>query len=212
MDQETLAHVFEPFFTTKAEGVGTGLGLATVYGIVKQNRGFVSVSSELGRGTRVEIFLPRFLGEVANVTADRPTDEPTTGAETILLVEDEPMVLRLSKTLLESLGYKVLSATSPREALRLAEDQVGKIHLLVTDVVMPEINGRDLAKQLLSRCPNLKCLFVSGYSASAMSPHGVLDEGVHFLQKPFSRSDLAAKVREALGTDKSHVSSLKSQV
>jgi PAS domain S-box-containing protein len=198
MDQETQAHVFEPFFTTKGGGEGAGLGLATVYGIVRQNQGFVSVSSEIGRGTKIEIFLPRLTGHMGGDDTEATTEAAESGAETILLVEDEPMVLRLSQALLERMGYHVLPAGSPGEALRVAGEHVGTIHLLITDVVMPEMNGRDLARQLMARYSGLRCLFVSGYSASALVPHGVLDEGVQFLQKPFSRTDLAAKVREAL--------------
>ena len=197
MDKETLAHIFEPFYTTKPEGQGTGLGLATVYGIVKQNEGFINVDSEPGVGTTVQVFLPRFTGPMVQAAAGA-SEHPKAGGETVLLVEDEPMVLRLSKTLLEKLGYTVLPASTPGEALRLAEDHAGQIQVLVTDVVMPEMNGRDLAKQLISADPKLKCLFLSGYPADAMASPGVIDEGIHFLQKPFSLNDLAAKVREAL--------------
>jgi CheY-like chemotaxis protein len=198
MDEETKAHIFEPFYTTKAEGQGTGLGLATVYGVVQQNDGLIDMQSEVGRGTTVRIFLPRVEDETARVAKQAQTEDLQSGTETVLLVEDEPMVLRLSKRSLERLGYKVLPASTPSEAIRLSNEHAGTIDLLVTDVVMPEMNGRDLADRLSSVDPNLKKLFVSGYSASALAPRGVLDDGVHFLQKPFSLTALAAKVREVL--------------
>jgi two-component system cell cycle sensor histidine kinase/response regulator CckA len=198
MDAETLSHVFEPFFTTKNLGEGTGLGLATVYGVVKQNNGFINVYSEPGQGTTFKIYLPRHT--VA------PTPRPKTdldelrkhGSETVLLVEDEPAILRMTTMMLEEQGYTVLSASSPGEAVRLATDHVGEIHLLVTDVVMPEMNGRDLAELILSLHPDLKYLFMSGYTANVIVHHGVLDEGVSFIQKPFSSRDLAVKVRQVL--------------
>ncbi|MCX6539685.1 MAG: PAS domain S-box protein [Acidobacteria bacterium] len=197
MDRETLAHVFEPFFTTKGVGEGTGLGLATVYGIVKQNNGFIDARSEPGLGTTFAIYLPRHAGKAATAATEGPTEAEMGGRETILLVEDEPALLKLGKTMLERWGYTVLAATTPTEAIRLAEQHAGSIHLLVTDVVMPEMNGRDLAEHLLTRYPTLTRLFTSGYTADIIARHGVLDEGVHFIQKPFSAGALAAKVREA---------------
>jgi two-component system cell cycle sensor histidine kinase/response regulator CckA len=198
MDSETAAHLFEPFFTTKPVGRGTGLGLATVYGIVKQNDGCIEVDSELGRGTTVRIFLPSVEADVTGATTDVSAGLPQSGHETVLLVEDESAVLRLSKIVLERFGYKVLTAGTPSEAIQLFQTHEGRVHLLVTDVVMPEMNGRELAARLRESRPELKALFVSGYSASALAPRGVLDEGVHFLQKPFSLEDLASSVREAL--------------
>jgi PAS domain S-box-containing protein len=197
MDKETLAHLFEPFFTTKGVGKGTGLGLATVYGIVKQNDGFISVYSEPGTGTTFKIFLPRHVGagQQAVAFAAGPAAH---GHETILLVEDEPAILRMTRTLLQRLGYTVVAAATPGEAIHFARQYAGAIHLLMTDVVMPEMNGRDLAKNLLSVFPGLKRLFMSGYTANVIAHHGVLDEGVNFIQKPFSAQDLAAKVRAAL--------------
>jgi len=197
MDRETLTNIFEPFFTTK-EGKGTGLGLATVYGIVKQNNGVISVYSEPGKGTTFKICLPRYAGKTARDAAGEATASATGGPETVLLVEDEAMLLKLAKTMLGKLGYSVLSASTPVEAIRLAREHTGTIHLLLTDVVMPEMNGRDLARQLLSLSPGLKCLFMSGYTANVIASHGVLEEGVHFIQKPFSLHDLAAKLREVL--------------
>jgi nitrogen-specific signal transduction histidine kinase/ActR/RegA family two-component response regulator len=198
IDKETQEKLFEPFFTTKGVGQGTGLGLATVYGIVKQNNGFINVYSEPGQGTTFKIYLPRHQGKAEQMQKEGPAAPAVHGHETILLVEDEPAILSMGKAMLERLGYRVLTAGTPGEAIRLAEEHPGEIHLLMTDVVMPEMNGRDLAKNLLSLYPNLKRLFMSGYTANVIVHHGVLDEGVHFIQKPFSRKDLAAKVREAL--------------
>jgi PAS domain S-box-containing protein len=201
MDSEILAHLFEPFFTTKETGKGTGLGLATIYGIVKQNSGFINVYSEPGHGTTFKIYLPRHLAKAAQAPKGDTASSEVRGNESILLVEDEPMILDITKTMLELQGYKVLPAATPGEAIRLAREHAGQIHLLMTDVVMPEMNGRDLAKNLLSLYPGLKRLFMSGYTANVIAHHGVLDEGVHFIQKPFSISDLAAKIREVLGGD-----------
>jgi PAS domain S-box-containing protein len=201
MDRETLTNIFEPFFTTKERGKGTGLGLATVYGVVKQNDGVINVYSEPGEGTTFKIYLPRYSGKTAHAPAEAPAESATGGPETVLLVEDEPMLLELAQTMLQELGYAVLAAATPGQAIRLAEEHAGEIHLLMTDVVMPEMNGRDLAKRLLSLYPNLKRLFMSGYTANVIAHHGILEEGVHFIQKPFSMKDLATKVREALGQE-----------
>ncbi|MBI5091986.1 MAG: response regulator, partial [Candidatus Hydrogenedentes bacterium] len=198
MDKETLVHVFEPFFTTKEMGKGTGLGLATVYGAVKQNRGFINIYSEPGQGTTFKIYLPRHRDSAAQPQEEGPKRPLMGGQETILLVEDEPAILRMTTKMLESLGYTVLTSNTPGEAIRLAREFVGEIDLLMTDVVMPEMNGRELAKSLLSLYPNLKRLFMSGYTADVIAHHGVLEDGVNFIQKPFSTTDVAAKVREAL--------------
>jgi len=198
MDQEALEHLFEPFFTTKEVDKGTGLGLATVYGIVKQNNGFVNVYSEPGQGTTFKLYLPRHLTE-ADPLPKKIKDHPAEcGQETILLVEDEPAILSMTTRMLEGLGYQVMPARTPGEAIRLAQEYVGAIHLLMTDVVMPEMNGRDLAKNLMSLYPGIRRLFMSGYTANVIAHHNVLDEGVNFLQKPFSMNDLGAKVREVL--------------
>jgi PAS domain S-box-containing protein len=198
MDKETLAHVFDPFFTTKEMGKGTGLGLATVYGIVKQNNGFINVYSEPGRGTSFKIYLPRHRSEDEQSSQEDSPKTASRGSETILLVEDEPAILNITQTLLNRLGYTVLTASTANEAIRIAEQHADKIHLLMTDVVMPEMNGRDLATRLLSLYPNLKCLFMSGYTADVIAQHEVLQQGAHFISKPFSKGDLAAKLREAL--------------
>ncbi len=198
MDAETLSHLFEPFFTTKAVGKGTGLGLATVYGIVKQNNGFIDVCSEPSQGTTFKIYLPRHATEAGRTTKMDAAQPAARGHEIILLVEDEPMILDITTKMLQRQGYTVQAAATPGEAIRLAREHTGEIHLLMTDVVMPEMNGRDLAKNLLSLYPNLKRLFMSGYTANVIAHHGVLDEGVQFIQKPFSVQTLAVKVREVL--------------
>ena len=199
MDKVTLAQIFEPFFTTKGMGEGTGLGLATVYGIVKQNSGFLNVYSEPGYGTTFTLFLPRHAGQVTATGFDTATEIARSLGETVLLVEDEPAVRGIARVILERLGYSVLAASTPNEAIRLAETHVGEINLLITDVVMPEMNGRDLERRISALRPKLRCLYMSGYTADVIGHHGVLETGVHFIQKPFSMVTLAAKAREALG-------------
>jgi CheY-like chemotaxis protein len=198
MDQATLSHVFEPFFTTKDVGKGTGLGLATVYGIVKQNDGFIDLRSEPGQGTVFTIYLPRHLEKGVRERTDAmvPTIHP--GQETILVVEDESPLLNVTQRMLERRGYNVLTANTPGQAIQVAREHAGNIDLLITDVVMPEMNGRDLAKNILSLYPRAKPLFMSGYTADVIAHQGVLDEGVFFIQKPFSARDLAATVRQVL--------------
>ncbi len=201
MNKDTLLHVFEPFFTTKGLGKGTGLGLATVYGAVKQNNGFLNVDSQPDQGTTFTIYLPRHIGMLEHAPAENPEEPARGGLETILLVEDEPAILRLAALSLEAQGYTVLAAATPREAIQLAEECVGNVDLLMTDVILPEMNGRDLAKHLLSLFPMMKRLFMSGYTADVIARHGVLDSGVHFIQKPFSMNTMAAKVHEMLSND-----------
>ena len=201
MGQETLANLFEPFFTTKDVGKGTGLGLATVYGIVKQNNGFINVYSEPDQGTTFRIYLPRYFAKTESPEKKTSSKINLDGTETILLVEDEPSILKMTRMMLERMGYKVLAADRPGEAISLAREHIGKIHMLMTDVVMPEMNGRDLAKNILSLYPHLKCLFMSGYTANVIVHRGVLDEGVQFIQKPFSMEQLGTRVREALDED-----------
>lgn len=198
MSKEILASVFEPFFTTK-EGKGTGLGLATVYGIVRQNNGFIHVYSEPGRGTAFHLYLPRHQaapGDAAGPAQSRPPDR---GNETVLLVEDEAMFLEVVTRRLEKIGYKVLAAGGPGEAIRLARENAGVIDLLITDVVMPEMSGRDLARRITAMHPETQCLFMSGYTADVIAHQGVLEEGIQFIHKPFTIKDLAAKIRETLG-------------
>ncbi|MCX5869954.1 MAG: GAF domain-containing protein [Deltaproteobacteria bacterium] len=198
MDKATLAQIFEPFFTTKDLSKGTGLGLSTVYGAIKQNNGFINTYSEPGQGTTFTIYLPRHMGQAEQTRTEGVAEPSMGGQETILLVEDEPTILHMTTIMLEGLGYTVLAASTPDMAIRLAREHIGEISLLMTDVVMPEINGRDLAEKLLSLDPHLKSLFMSGYTADIIAHHGILDERAHFLQKPFSTNDLAIKVREAL--------------
>jgi two-component system, cell cycle sensor histidine kinase and response regulator CckA len=197
MNKEIQDKLFEPFFTTKEIGKGTGLGLATVYGIVKQNNGFINVYSEHGHGTTFKIYLPRYKGKGEQMQKEDP-EKLVYGQETILLVEDEPAILDMAMIMLQQLGYTVLAASTPGEAMLLAEAHTGEIHMIMTDVVMPVMTGRDLARNLLSLYPHLKSLFMSGYTANVIAHHGVLDEGVNFIQKPFSIQALAAKVREVL--------------
>lgn len=198
MNAETLDHIFEPFFTTKRSGKGTGLGLSTVYGIVKQNNGFINVYSEVGQGTTFKLYFPRHRTK-ADFFPEKEKEQPAErGTETILLVEDEPMILTMTAKMLESLGYIVFAAKTPREAIELAREHAGKLQLLLTDVIMPEMNGRDLSKYMLSIHSNLKLLFMSAYTADVIAHHGILDRSVHFIQKPFSKEKLGAKVREVL--------------
>jgi two-component system, cell cycle sensor histidine kinase and response regulator CckA len=198
MHKETLDKLFEPFFTTKGLGKGTGLGLATVYGIVMQNDGLINVYSEPGEGTTFKIYLPRYGGKALAANVEGTPKQLIRGHETILLVEDDLAILDMGRMMLEDLGYRVLVASLPGEAVRLAREHAGDIHLLITDLIMPEMNGRELAQNLLSLHPQIKSLLMSGYTANIIAHHGVLDEGIHFIQKPFSIPDLASKVREAL--------------
>jgi len=199
MDKETIDNIFEPFFTTKEVGKGTGLGLPTVYGIVKQNSGFINVYSEPGQGTTFTIYLPRNNPqESASESASKSTAQMLAGSEAILLVEDETAILQLVEGMLERLGYTVLTAENPGEALKLAEKHEATIQLLITEVIMPEMNGRDLSARLALCQPAVKTLYMSGYTADVIAHHGVLEQGVHFIQKPFSIQDLAIKVREAI--------------
>jgi len=198
MTPETLARVFEPFYTTKEVGKGTGLGLSMVYGIVKQSGGYIWVYSEPNQGTTFKIYLPR-VDQPAEETREekQPTNVPR-GTETILLVEDDPQLRQLSSSVLVHCGYKVLAASTPEEGLAVCRANHNDIRLLVTDVVMPRMNGRQLAEQILQVCPGLKVLYISGYTDNAIVHYGVLDPGLWFLPKPFTLSSLVAKVREVL--------------
>ncbi len=198
MDKETLAHIFEPFFTTKEVGKGTGLGLSTIYGIVRQNDGFIHVSSEPGMGTTFQIFFPRFSSGTVETTSPPTEGIPPRGNETILIVEDEDTVLLLAKRFLENLGYTLLIARTPSEAIDVAAHFPGEIHLLISDVVMPEMNGKELASLLTSGRPSLKTMFISGYTADVIANRGILDEGLLFVQKPFSAYTLGVAVHNAL--------------
>jgi PAS domain S-box-containing protein len=202
MDKKTLDKIFEPFFTTKGIGKGTGLGLATIYGIVKQNDGHINVISEPGQGSTFEIFLPAHFTEIQKIQVENPVPPLPRGHETILLVEDDSLLLEMAQIMLKEFGYTVLASLTPNNALHIATDHSDKINLLITDVVMPEMNGRDLMTKLKSYLPELKCLFMSGYTGEVIADRGVLNEGIHFIQKPFSKRDLAIRVREVLDSKK----------
>lgn len=198
MDRETEKHIFEPFFTTKGPGKGTGMGLATVYGIVKQNDGYIHVYSEREIGTAFKIYIPVH-AEKSGEAAKEPAEKlPRGRGETVLLVEDEQAILDMTTLMLSNLGYTVLSAETPGKALKLATDDPTGIQLVITDVVMPEMNGKELVRRLLEILPNIKHLFISGYTADVIEHQGVLDDGVNFLQKPFLFKDLAKKIRQVL--------------
>ncbi len=197
MDPETQANIFEPFFTTKDVGKGTGLGLATIFGIVRQNGGFINVYSEVGLGSSFKVYVP--IDEAAGRTEPKRTIEVDhTGAETVLLVEDELPILRVAETMLQRLGYTVISAQRPTDAIRRAEAHNGTIELLVSDVIMPEMKGPELARELRGRFPQLRILYMSGYTDTVIGRQGVLESGVGFISKPFSKRELGAKVRDVL--------------
>jgi PAS domain S-box-containing protein len=198
MTADTAAHIFEPFYTTKESGRGTGLGLSTVYGIVKQSGGYIWVYSELGKGTTFKVYLPRVKDAVQTPAAETPVSTACKGHETILLVEDEPDVRELTQMVLTERGYRVIEALTPEDAERLAGNNGAEIHLLLTDVVMPGMSGRELAKRLTGRYPNLRVLYMSGYTYNVIAQDGTLEEGISFLQKPFTPQVLTQKVRESL--------------
>ena len=172
--------------------------MSTVYGIVKQNKGFINVYSEPGQGTTFRIYLPRHTGEAEQAKIEQLQGSMIGGHETVLVVEGESSILDICRIMLEQQGYEVLAASTPTEAIELAGGHSGEIHLLITDMVMPGMNGRDLAKRFLSIYPDMKCLFMSGYTPNMIAHQGILDEGVYFIQKPFSRNDLTTRVREIL--------------
>ncbi len=199
MNAETVQKIFEPFFSTKkTENKGTGLGLATVYGIVKQNGGFINVYSEPGVGATFKVYLPRQKKDVEPIRQSSASPAQRQGFETVLLVEDESSILSMAILMLEKFGYSVLAFSSPSQAIAAAAAHRGGIHLLVSDVVMPEMNGPLLAEKIRSFHPEIKILFMSGYTENVIAHHGVLDEGVNFIQKPFSMDALAEKVRAVL--------------
>ena len=198
MDEDTQSHVFEPFFTTKEVGQGTGLGLATVFGIVKQSGGHIRVYSEESRGTTLKIYFPLAQEATVALPGGEQAGALPPGTEMVLLVEDDLTVRELVNRLLTQHGYIVLMASSGAEALYLAQQHSGEIRLLLTDVVMPGLSGAALAEQLTEIQPALKVLFMSGYTNDAILHHGVLEPGISFLQKPFGPADLLRKVRAVL--------------
>lgn len=196
MSADIQENIFEPLFTTKELGKGTGLGLATVYGVVKQNKGTIDVLSEGDKGTTFSIYLPMYQSE-GSLEKRKETEQQTArGDETILIIEDEPTLLNMATRMLEHSGYKVHGATTPEQAINHAKRHKTDLKLIMTDVIMPEMNGRDLAITLQAIIPDCKCLYMSGYTADVIAHHGVLEEGVHFIQKPFSSRKLTLKVRE----------------
>jgi len=199
MDEETMSHIFEPFFTTKEQGQGTGLGLATVHGIVEQSNGAIQVSSEMGKGSVFHVYLPVALGSAEPEGAVAPLGEAR-GTETLLLVEDEEMVRQLVARVLRDLGYEVFETSSGDEALSLSDSLDRPIDLLVTDVVMPGMSGRELAEILIVKRPTTRVLFMSGYTDEAIVHHGVLDGEAEFIGKPFTPQEIAHKVRGVLET------------
>jgi len=210
MDAGTLTHIFEPFFTTKERGKGTGLGLATVYGVVKQSNGYIWVDSAPGKGASFQIYLPRHVGQPAVDEQTIDSSEKLRGTETILLVEDAEPLRKLAQTFLEAGGFRVLSAESGERALEVMASFGETFDLLLTDVVMPGINGRVLAEQMLPRQPGMKVLYMSGYTDSFIAGHGVLDPGTHLLHKPFTEEILIRKVREVLDGGKKAAPALSS--
>ncbi|MBK9472301.1 MAG: response regulator [bacterium] len=198
MDDETASRVFEPFFATQDVGKGTGLGLASVHGSITQSGGFIDLDSKPGRGTTFFIYLPRYVGAVEPAVGHALPAPLVGGHETVLLVEDEPAILEMTTSMLERQGYRVLAAGAPEAALRVAAEHTEPIHLLMTDVIMPGMNGRDLAAALKTMRPEMKCLFMSGFSAEVVARHGETEPGRLFLQKPFSHEELLTRVREVL--------------
>jgi signal transduction histidine kinase len=198
MDEDTQRHLFEPFFTTKEEGKGTGLGLATVFGIIKQNNGFITVYSEPGEGSTFKIYLPQHPYPVEPGQSEQHQIVDVHGSETLLVVEDAQAVLKLTERVLSQMGYRILTADGPTAAIETARKFDGTIHLLLTDVIMPDMNGQELGDLLQQHYPDMKILFMSGYTASVITDRGLLKEGVHFISKPFSKQDLSQKIRTVL--------------
>lgn len=198
MDRETATRIFEPFFTTKGLGRGTGLGLSTIYGIVKQNNGFIKLYSEPDTGSAFKIFVPYHAGGAVEEIARTDEDIPKSRGETILMVEDDPVLQEICEIMLRDLGYTILSASAPSEAIELAEENRDRIQLFITDVIMPEMNGPELANQLIAIVPGIKHLYMSGYTANIIASQGILDDNVNFIQKPFSLRGMALKIREIL--------------
>ena len=207
MDRETLKHIFEPFYTTKEVGKGTGLGLSTVYGIVKQNNGYIDAYSELGKGTTIKIYIPQYkskeeISKEAMKVNQQIRERDLYGNETILMVEDDINILEMGKTILEKFGYKVLTAISPLEALEIVKEHGDSIELLITDLIMPGMNGRQLADSVAKLYPGIKVIYTSGYTPNVIMQSGVIRDNINFIQKPYSIHDLLLKVREVLNVKK----------
>jgi len=198
MDKETQKRIFDPFYTTKERGKGTGLGLSTVYGIVKQCEGNILVYSEIGKGTTFRIYFPSVDQPETSTFQDAKEESQRHGKETILVVEDDEMVRKLSSRALKAFGYTVLEARNGFQALKVFEDYKGHIDLVLTDVIMPEMNGPQLGKQLFLRFPGIKVIYMSGYTDNAIAHHGILEKGIAFLNKPVSPEELGQKVRDVL--------------
>jgi len=198
MDKETQQHLFDPFFTTKEIGKGTGLGLSTVYGVIKQNNGFIWVYSEPGQGSTFKIYLPKVKDDTEPEEKKRAFVENLDGSETVLIVEDDDGLRKLALIILKRGGYRVLDAENGEDALRVVEAHDGSIDLLITDVVMPKMGGKEVAERLQSLYPQMKVLYISGYTDDAILHHGILQPGLNFFEKPFTPEELARKVREVL--------------
>jgi CheY-like chemotaxis protein len=201
MDEKTRYRIFEPFFTTKERGQGTGLGLSTVYGIVKQNNGHIRADSEPGKGTTFKIYLPRIKADEALEIEEQMDENRLKGSETILVVEDSKTLLKLTQKMLESYGYKVLTAQCANEAVEIFNGHDRPIHLLLTDVVMPGMSGRKLAAKIISKNPKVKVIYMSGYTDDTISKHGVLYDDIEFIEKPFSQKNMGLKVRRVLDAE-----------
>ncbi|MBW2741090.1 MAG: response regulator [Deltaproteobacteria bacterium] len=202
MDKKTREHIFDPFFTTKGVGKGTGLGLSTVYGIIKQNNGFVWVYSEPGQGSTFKVYLPKVKGDAEPEEKKQSPVEDLGGSETVLIVEDDDSLRNFAQEVLQSYGYRILVAENGEDALRVSKEYESPIHLLLTDVVMPKMGGKKLAERLQPLYPQMKVIYMSGYTDNAIVHHGVLEPGLNFLEKPFTPEGLARKVRKALGSEK----------
>jgi CheY-like chemotaxis protein len=198
IDKAILDHIFEPLFTTKEVDKGTGLGLSTVHTIVKKNNGYIKVHSKSGTETVFKIYLPRHKDKPDETLKEKKEDAPKSHGETILLVEDDLSILKIVQTTLKGLGYIVLNAANPLKAIDIARENAGRINLIVTDVILPKMNGPKLADALKSICPDIKCLFMSGYTADVVAHQGVLEKKIHFIQKPFYADALAKAIRKAL--------------
>ena len=198
MNEETISHIFEPFFTTKELGKGTGLGLSTVYGIIKQSGGYIWVDSHPGVGTTFQLFLPRVEGYSETSTPFPGSQDLWKGSETILVVEDNDLVRNLTREALQQYGYKVIEASNGEQALNISREYLDVIHLLLTDVVMPGINGRELAEKILSWRPDIKVVYMSGYTDNAIVQYGILEPGLFFIEKPFSPDILAGRINQVL--------------